>query len=67
LSTVFKKKSEIGKCLKLFFGLLFLKSDEVKNCFYEDLMAIKPNGQRINSFLKYFEKNYISLESKIWA
>jgi len=35
----FKKKSEIGKFLKLFFaGLSFLKPDEVNNCFYEELI-----------------------------
>jgi len=71
LSTVFKNKSEIGKFLKLFFGLSFLKPDEVNNCFYEDLMAIKPNDERVDNFLNYFEKNYILLESKfqpsLWA
>jgi len=57
--------------LKLFFGLSFLKPNEVNNCFYEDLMAIKPNDERVDNFLNYFEKNYILLESKfqpsLWA
>ena len=71
MSTVFKNKSEVGKFLKLFFGLSFLKPDEVNKCFYEDLMAIRPNVERVDNFFNYFEKNYILLDSKfqpsIWA
>lgn len=44
LSTVFKNKSEVVKFLKLFFGFLFLKPDEINKCFYEDLMAIMANN-----------------------
>lgn len=60
LSTVFKNNSEIGQFLKLFFGLSFLKLDEVRNCFYDDLMAIKPNDQRIDNFFSYFEQTYFA-------
>lgn len=34
-------------------------------------MIIKPNDEKVDNFLNYFEKNYISLESKfqpsLWA
>uniref|UniRef100_A0A2S2NXU0 MULE transposase domain-containing protein n=1 Tax=Schizaphis graminum TaxID=13262 RepID=A0A2S2NXU0_SCHGA len=71
LSKHFKKKSEIGKFLKLFFGLSFLKPEEVQQCFSEDFMDIKPNNQQLHDFCNFFEKNYI-LESckfppSIWA
>jgi len=56
LSTVFKNKSEVGKLNSNRFGLSFLKPDEVKKCFYEDLMAIKPNDKRVDNFFNYFEK-----------
>lgn len=35
----------------------------VKNCYYENLMAIKPNDYRAHIYFKYFEKNYTSLEN----
>lgn len=50
LCTTFKNKSEIGKFLNIFFGLSFLRPHEVHKCFYEDLMAIRPNDQRIDNF-----------------
>jgi len=59
LSKHFKKKSEIGKFLILFFGLSFLKPEEVQKCFSEDLISIKPNNQQLHDFCNCFEKNYI--------
>lgn len=71
LFTVFKNKSEIEKLLKLFSGLSFLKPEKINNCFYEDLMVIKPNDHWIDNFFNCIEKNYISLESNfqlsIWG
>ncbi|XP_008187130.1 uncharacterized protein LOC103310482 [Acyrthosiphon pisum] len=71
LSKNFKKKSEIGKFLKVCFGLSFLEPEKVQKCFFEDLMTIKPNNQQLNAFCDFFEKNYISSSSKfppsIWA
>jgi hypothetical protein len=32
--------------------------------FFEDLMTIKSNNEKVNDFYKYFEKNYISLGDK---
>lgn len=67
----FKNKSEVGKFLKLFFGLSFLKPEDVHKCFAEDLMAIKPNNQQLHDFCNYFERNYVLPNSKfppsLWA
>lgn len=57
LSKHFKKKSEIGKFLKLFFGLSFLNPEEVQKCFSEDLMNMKPNNHKLHYFCNFFEKN----------
>jgi len=54
-----KKKSEIGKFFKLFFGLSFLKPEKVQKCFSEDPIVITPNYQQLHDFCNFFEKNYI--------
>jgi len=59
LSNEYKQDSELGKYLKYFFGLPFLRPEEVADCFVEDLMSIQPNNQRIQEFMDYILNNYI--------
>lgn len=64
-------KSEKGKFLKLFFGLPFLHPGEVDDCFTDDLMSLKPKGEKIQSFMDYIFDNYISPDAvfppSVWA
>jgi len=50
----------------LFFGLSFLKPDDVNKYSYRsnDYKTLKPNDERVDNLFNYFEKNYISAESK---
>lgn len=65
------KNSEIGSFLKNFFGLAFLNSFDVENCFVEDLMALQPLDARVEKFCDYILENYIQSDSSfppnIWA
>jgi len=63
LSNEYKQDSEQGKYLKYFFGLAFLKPEEVVDCFIVDLMSIQPNDQRIQEFTDYILNNYIDSEA----
>lgn len=51
LCTNFKRKTEFGIFLKLFFGLSFLNPNDVDDCFTNEIMAIQPNDDRIHEFL----------------
>ncbi|KAF0747205.1 Uncharacterized protein FWK35_00020124, partial [Aphis craccivora] len=72
LSNEFKDNtSEIGKFLKLFFGLPLLLPEDVEDCFYNDLMAIKPCCPKLDQFFDYVHDTHIMPDSifppKIWA
>lgn len=71
LTSVYKENGDKSKFLKYFFGLPFLKPEEVDDCFVEDIMSILPHDERITSFTDYILDNYISEESpfppKVWA
>lgn len=72
LSTEYNKTgSEIGNILKLFFGLPFLDSSEVDDCFTDDLMSISPQNDKLQKFFDYFLETYLKPTSpfppKIWA
>ncbi|XP_022164638.1 uncharacterized protein LOC111029781 [Myzus persicae] len=72
LSNEFKDNaSEIEQLLKLFFGLPLLSPEDVEDCFYNDLMAIKPYCPKLDQFFDYVHDTYIMSDSifppKIWA
>ncbi|KAF0748929.1 Integrase catalytic domain-containing protein, partial [Aphis craccivora] len=72
LSNEFKDNtSEIGQLLKLFFGLPLLSPEGVEDCFYNDLMAIKPCCPKLDQFFDYVHDTYIMSDSifppKNWA
>lgn len=50
LSSIYQKNTEMVICLKLFFGLSFLKPSEVDDCFTDDIMQIQPYDIRIHEF-----------------
>ena len=43
-------ESDIGKWLTNFFGLPFLKPDEIEDCFVEDLFSEAPQDSRYEQF-----------------
>jgi hypothetical protein len=43
-------ESDIGKWLTNFFGLPFLKPDEIEDCFVEDLFSEAPQDSRCEQF-----------------
>jgi len=53
------------------FGLPFLKSEEVFDCFIDDLMTIKPVNKIVDNFCDYLLKTYIEQDAlfplNIWA
>ena len=64
-------KSEVEHFLKHFFGLAFLNACDVENSFIEDLMAMKPNSEKVEKFCDYILETYITLDSDfpphMWA
>jgi len=63
--------SENGKWLHLIFGLSLLPSNEVDDCFVEDLMSIQPLSEKLVEFSDYLVDTYISSSStfppSLWA
>jgi len=62
--------SEIENFLECFFGLPFLQSDDISDCFTNDLMSIMPENTKVEEFCDYVLKNYIKNDvprpSLIW-
>lgn len=59
LSKEFKNNdSEIGRYLKMIFGLSFLSPEEINYCYTDDLMAIKPINEKIDEFFDYILQHY---------
>ena len=50
--------SVIGKWLKVFFGLSFLKDEEVEDAIAFDIFSSLPEDERAVSFADYVLKNY---------
>jgi len=73
LTKVFKDyNSEKSQFLKYLFGLPFLHSDEVEECFQNDLQSILLiEDERINKFIDYIFKTYITKDASfppnLWA
>jgi hypothetical protein len=65
------KNSEIGKFLRLFFGLHYLKSSDVSDVFAFDLFDKMPDDVKVVKFCDYVLDNYISDEApfppELWA
>jgi len=54
LSKPMQKYGKMSEYLKLFFGLPFLRPDEVDDCFITDIMALlKPNNSKSTAFTDY--------------
>ena len=64
-------ESVIGKWLKVFFGLSFLKNEEVEDAIAFDIFSSLPDDERAVSFADYVLKNYAQQDArfppKIWA
>jgi hypothetical protein len=54
-----KKNSDISIFLKYFFGLPFLKPDEVEDCFTDDIVSILPEDEKVQQFSDYILNTYI--------
>lgn len=73
LSSEYKNQnSEVGRWLNHLFGLTFLSPEEVGECFVEDFMSDKPDGnEKLNQFVDYLVDNYIDDDSlfppTVWA
>lgn len=65
LSTQYKDKTtDIGKWLTMFFGLPILPSNEVEDCFVEDVMSVAPTDSKCHQFSDYILETYISSTAK---
>ncbi|KAL4143849.1 hypothetical protein QTP88_006111 [Uroleucon formosanum] len=61
LAKPYMKPGEMSEYLKLFFGLPFLRPDEVDDCFVTDIMALlPPNNSKLNAFTDYILEVYES-------
>jgi hypothetical protein len=49
------------KWLKSFFGLAFLDSSDVEDCFGDDVMRVLPEDPRCTSFADYLLENYLHM------
>lgn len=54
------KKTEKSKWLHDFFGLAFLDSDEVEDCFTEDLVPEMPKDEDVEKFADYILSTFIT-------
>lgn len=65
------QNSNIGKWLKLFFGLSFLEENEVEECIAFDIFSSTPEDDRAVEFADYILKNYGDSNAKfppmIWT
>ncbi|XP_050516141.1 uncharacterized protein LOC126891006 [Diabrotica virgifera virgifera] len=65
------KSSDIGKWLRLCFGMVLLDKNIVSDFFVFEMMEVTPNDTRVIQFADYLTDHYISEESKfppnIWA
>ncbi|KAL4135482.1 hypothetical protein QTP88_007088 [Uroleucon formosanum] len=72
LAKPYMKPGEMSEYLKLFFGLPFLRPDEVDDCFVTDIMALlPPNNSKLNAFTDYILEVYVREDSRyppsLWA
>ena len=72
LSAEYKTRdSDIGKWLKSFFGLGFLRPIEVEDCFAFDIVAGQPEDRRCARFADYILQTYVAPDAQfppvIWA
>ena len=65
------ENSEVGRWLRMTFGLTFLSPHDVSECFVFDLLAIAPIDEKIQKYSDYLTDNYIREESlfppSFWA
>ncbi|XP_025201851.1 uncharacterized protein LOC112599258 [Melanaphis sacchari] len=55
----------MSEYLKLFFGLPFLRPDEVDDCFVTDIMALlPPNNSKLTAFTDYILEVYVREDSR---
>jgi len=71
LANDYKQDTDVGKWLKIFYGLMFLEPSHVE-CCYQEIKSMKPrSGRAVNEFLRYMNLTYVSEKSKfpprIWA
>ena len=58
------KEDEIGKSLRLFFGLSLLSTEEVVYCFIQDVMSkLPPNDLKVAEFRDFVLEYYVSPDS----
>ncbi|KAL4154475.1 hypothetical protein QTP88_000338 [Uroleucon formosanum] len=72
LAKPYMKPGEMSEYLKLFFGLPFLRPDEVDDCFVTDIMALlPPNNSKLTAFTDYILEVYVREDSRyppsLWA
>jgi len=72
LAKPYMKPGEMSEYLKLFFGLPFLRPDEVDDCFVTDIMALlPPNNSKLTAFTDYILEMYVREDSRyppsLWA
>lgn len=65
------ESSEVGRWLRMTFGLTFLCPDDVSDCFVFDLLAIAPKDENVRKYSDYLTDNYVSEDSlfppSLWA
>jgi hypothetical protein len=63
--------SDIGKWLKKFFGLSYLESADVADCFAFDILQNAPDNEKAMEFADYVLNSYVderaTFYSRIWA
>jgi hypothetical protein len=71
LQKTYMKTGESSEYLKYFFGLPFLRPNEVDDCFVTDIMALLPSNAKLSSFTDYILEVYIRENSmylpSLWA
>jgi len=61
LSKLYNDNRDDSDCLKYFFGLPFLGTENIIDCFTDDFLAILPaENDRIVKYADYIFENYIS-------
>ncbi|KAL4127383.1 hypothetical protein QTP88_011555 [Uroleucon formosanum] len=71
LSNEYNLNSEISNYPKIFFGLPFLKPEDVENCFTDDIVSILPQNKKVETFTDYILNTYMTPDCdfppSLWA
>ncbi|VDI44874.1 Hypothetical predicted protein [Mytilus galloprovincialis] len=59
-----ERSSEVGKRLNQFFGITFLSSEKIDDCFEGDIMAVTPQNEKCLKFAGKRKRNTLKIKMR---